>query len=246
MDTSTIYEDGPPIDYHPSFCHYYYFLILSWSYCIQQTRCTPAYYYFSQKRRDRLRLDDGTQELSVRFRLLCRDDHIDPELTNSESADDGILTGLLAGPLITASLLYLTIQAINTGKSLIPSTWLIEAPMVLKHSIAPYTAVEALLFSRRNLVNQATFCSTIVIVHVLSSWVTEARHRRKTVVPNGELSHVPRREGRRTYLYILFIVSVTLWNLCVKIALQELKLGIWQSTCFTNSHSGVRTDRLFT
>ncbi|TCD67141.1 hypothetical protein EIP91_000425 [Steccherinum ochraceum] len=146
-----------------------------------------------------------------------------------ESADDGILTGLLLGPIITSSLLYLTIQAIDTGKPLLPSTWLIEAPAVLSNSLVPLTALEALLLSRRNLVDQATFCSTILIVHVLSSWVTEARHRRRTVVPNGELSHVPRKEGRRTYLYYLFAISVTLWILCVKIALQELNVGIWQN-----------------
>lgn len=103
--------------------------------------------------------------------------------------------------------------------------------MTMTNSAHPLTPLEALVHSRRYLVSQATFCATILLVHVCASWVTEARHRRKLVVPEGEISSVPRKEGRRTYLYILFAISITLWILCVRIALEEVKLGIWQSTC---------------
>ncbi|EJF64580.1 hypothetical protein DICSQDRAFT_133331 [Dichomitus squalens LYAD-421 SS1] len=113
-----------------------------------------------------------------------------------------------------------------------PSGWLVETPMTLPHSATVVTPLEALLLSRRYLVSQATFCATILLVHVCASWVTEARHRKKLVVPEGEVSSVPRKEGRRTYLYILFTVSVTLWILCVRIALKEAKLGIWQSMSY--------------
>ena len=81
----------------------------------------------------------------------------------------------------------------------------------------------------KDVVSQSTFCATLLLVHVCASWVTEARHQRKLVVPEGEVSSVPRKEGRRTYLYILFAISVTLWILCVRIALEEMRLGIWQS-----------------
>ena len=110
-----------------------------------------------------------------------------------------------------------------------PSGWLVEPPITLPNSPNPATPLEALLLSRRYLVSQATFCATILLVHVIASWITEARHRRKRVIPEGEVSSVPRKEGRRTYLYVLFAFSVTLWILCVRIALKELKLGIWQS-----------------
>lgn len=146
-----------------------------------------------------------------------------------DSADDGILTGLLGGPLIVTALLYLTIQWARASEEVpLPLNWLIEGPKVVSNGDHPQTAIEALLLSRRSLVSLSTFCSTILIVHVCASRVTEARHRRKIKVPDGELSHVPRKEGRRTYLYVLFTVSVTLWILCVKIALGEFKLGIWQ------------------
>ncbi|KAI0711959.1 hypothetical protein C8T65DRAFT_574778 [Cerioporus squamosus] len=114
----------------------------------------------------------------------------------------------------------------------IPAGWRIEPPMTLPNSPNPMSALDALLLSRRYLVSQATFCATILIVHACASWVTEARHRRRLVVPEGEISSVPRKEGRRTYLYILFTISVTLWILCVRIALQEMKLGIWQSMSY--------------
>ncbi|KAI0649338.1 hypothetical protein C8Q79DRAFT_903711 [Trametes meyenii] len=114
----------------------------------------------------------------------------------------------------------------------LPTGWLIETPMTLAQSANPLTPLQALLQSRRYLVSQSTFCATLLLVHVCASWVTEARHRRKLVVPEGEVSSVPRKEGRRTYLYILFTISVTLWILCVRIALKEMRLGIWQSMSY--------------
>lgn len=151
------------------------------------------------------------------------------ENSHRDAADDGILTGLLGGPLIVTALLYLTIRWSQSSDSApLPSNWLIEKPRVLSNNTYPRTALEALLVSRRSLISLSTFCSTILIVHVCASRITEARHRRKIKVPDGELSHVPRKEGRRAYLYVLFAVSVTLWILCVKIALAEAQLGIWQ------------------
>ncbi|KAI0671525.1 hypothetical protein C8Q78DRAFT_972954 [Trametes maxima] len=123
----------------------------------------------------------------------------------------------------------------STSKPLenpLPTGWLIEPPMTLPQPANPLTPLQALLRSRRYLVSQSTFCATLLLVHVCASWVTEARHRRKLVVPDGEVSSVPRKEGRRTYLYILFTISVTLWILCVRIALKEMRLGIWQSMSY--------------
>lgn len=128
-------------------------------------------------------------------------------------------------------MLYLAIRTTaEPTANLLPAEWLIEPPRVVSNLRPPLDAAHALLVSRRNLVSLSTFCATILIVHVCASRVTEARHRRKVQVPAGELHHVPRKESRRTYLYILFTVSVTLWILCVKIALAEFaKVGIWQS-----------------
>ncbi|KAH9928691.1 uncharacterized protein B0H18DRAFT_1084426 [Fomitopsis serialis] len=142
-----------------------------------------------------------------------------------DSADDGMLFGLLTGPLMSAALLYLSEKAAAATPPLdpLPQSWIIEQPKVLDGSNHPLTALQALVLSRRNLVDMATVCSTIIIVHVIASWMTERRHRRKLKVP---------RANRRTYLSILFTVSVSLWVLCVRIALSEMRLGIWQMVCF--------------
>ena len=117
-----------------------------------------------------------------------------------DSADDGILTGLLGGPFIAAALLYISMRSVtDQAASRLPSAWLIEPPKVLTSTLPSIDAARALLISRRNLVSLSTFCSTILIVHVCASRVTEARHRRKVQVPAGELNHVPRKESRRTY-----------------------------------------------
>ena len=104
------------------------------------------------------------------------------------SQDDGILTGLLGGPLISAALLYisLTMASADPPGDPLPVDWRIEAPMTLPDSSV--TPLDALLLSRRYLVSQATFCATLLLVHVSASWVTEARHRKKRVVPEGEVS----------------------------------------------------------
>ena len=145
-----------------------------------------------------------------------------------DCADDGILTGLLGGPFIATALLYLAIHTPQENADVLPPDWLVEPPITLPNGAHALSAYQALLISRRSLVSLSTLCSAVLIVHVCASRVTEARHRAKTSVPEGELNHVPRKEGRRAYLYVLFAVSVALWVLCVKIALVESKLGVWQ------------------
>lgn len=139
----------------------------------------------------------------------------------------------MSGPLIVSAVVYASHHAIARSSTFLSTGWLVEAPKLL-HPDGALTVLDALLLSRRSLINQATLCSTILLVHVCSSWFTEDRHRRKVKVPEGEVNSVPRREGRRAYLYVLFTVSVTLWVLCVRIALKEAKLGIWQSESRTD------------
>ncbi|KAH9856541.1 hypothetical protein C2E23DRAFT_865957 [Lenzites betulinus] len=144
------------------------------------------------------------------------------------------MRGRPGGPLISAALLYIALQlsSMDPPGDPLPAGWLVEAAMTLPQSAIPLSPLQALVRSRRYLVSQSTLCATLLIVHVCASWVTEARHRRKLVVPEGEVSSVPRKEGRRTYLYILFTMSVTLWILCVRIAMEEMRLGIWQNMSY--------------
>lgn len=83
--------------------------------------------------------------------------------------------------------------------------------------------------SRRNLVDLATFCSTILLFHVLASWWLEARYRTWTNTSEGERWSVPRGETRRTFYYILFTFGVSIGALGLKVILKVYGSGIWQS-----------------
>ena len=72
-----------------------------------------------------------------------------------DSADDGILTGLLGGPFIAAAMLYLSMRTVtDPASNRLPHEWLIEAPKVLPDKQPFIDAAYALLVSRRNLVSR--------------------------------------------------------------------------------------------
>jgi dolichol kinase len=148
--------------------------------------------------------------------------------------DDGLLTGLLLGPLIAAALLYSSLRQMNSLSSpdmhILPASWLIEHPAVLHNSQSPAKAVQALVLARRNLVDISTICSALLLAHVSASWWYESQFVRNPNAPEGERASVPRREGRKFWLYILFIFSSTLGILCLRAGATHTGLGIWQST----------------
>ncbi|KAF8896215.1 hypothetical protein BD779DRAFT_1608537 [Infundibulicybe gibba] len=136
-----------------------------------------------------------------------------------ESADDGISTGLLLGPLIATALLF-SCQRIGRRLriSLPPAGWRIEAPAELKNFIDPYTALEALVLSRYSLVNISTFCATILLFHVCNGRLAR-----------GERYSVPRSEALRTWYYIIFTVAVSISAVGIKLLIQQQAYGIWQN-----------------
>lgn len=155
---------------------------------------------------------------------------------NRESRDDGILTGLLLGPLIASGLLYFTIWKAShyPMSAALPKWWLMESPIVLSSSIPPLTASEAVLVSRYNLVDLSTFCSTILLFHVCASWWLEGYYSKSGSKPEGERASVPRSEGRRALYYILFTLTVSITMLVLRIVLQKYGIGLWsrQKFCF--------------
>lgn len=149
-----------------------------------------------------------------------------------ESPDDGILTGLLFGPLIASALLYSSIQQAKSATILphnpLPPSWKMEPPLHLVNPLAPPTALEALILSRYNLINLATFCSMIFLFHVCASWWIEARYR----APESERASVPRSQGRRSWFYLLFTFGVSLGAYCLRVLFAEVGWGIWQRLSF--------------
>ncbi|KAF8624531.1 hypothetical protein AX15_005841 [Amanita polypyramis BW_CC] len=140
--------------------------------------------------------------------------------------DDGIMTGLLLAPLISSALLFVA-QRSSSEQALLPG-WLIEEPATLPNSPAALSAAEALVFSRYNLVNLATYCSFILLVHVCASRWFENRYGKFSSAPEGERTSVPRSELRRTWYYVAFVFALTVFNYGLKAVLHHYGLRFWQ------------------
>ncbi|GLB40520.1 putative dolichol kinase [Lyophyllum shimeji] len=148
-----------------------------------------------------------------------------------ESLDDGVFIGLLLGPLIAAALLISALRsstAVPPRRTPLPREWRIEAPMELHDPGKAQSALEALVLARYNLVDLATFCSTILLLHVCTSWWAEARCRKRGDTAEGERASVPRSESLRSWYYILFTLGVSAATFAIKMLLQRRGYGIWQ------------------
>ena len=148
-------------------------------------------------------------------------------LSSRNSSDDGILSGLLIGPLIASAELYTTLKSVSTGRPLLPPEWRVDWT-AFPLSDPKLTQAEALVVSRRALVDLATICSTILLVHVYASWWKEARVR-KDGLPETERASVPRSEMKRLRLYIVFCLVVSLAVVMMQTGFREMGWGIWQS-----------------
>lgn len=151
--------------------------------------------------------------------------------------DDGLLTGVLIGPLIATALLVTSLQqeaqiAADPGYALLPRSWLIEPPIVLDGAPSPKTVVEALVLSRRHLVDIAMMTSTILLAQVSASWWYESRFERASNAPEGERASVPRSEARKFGMYVLFIFGSTMTALCFRAVAVDAGLGIWQNMSY--------------
>ncbi|TFY82873.1 hypothetical protein EWM64_g1139 [Hericium alpestre] len=150
------------------------------------------------------------------------------------STDDGLLSGVILGPLIASSLLYSSLKTANTTTDSIPLPpfWYIEPPLTLPNSGNPLTALEALVASRRNAVHLATLCGTLTLIHVCASWWFEASYRRRRAVVEGERGSVPRSEARKAWYYVAFTFTVTAGLLALRYLFQGLGIGIWQNMTY--------------
>ncbi|KAH7911347.1 Fph type histidine kinase [Hygrophoropsis aurantiaca] len=151
-----------------------------------------------------------------------------------ESPDDGILTGLLFGPLIAAALLYSSLKQIQLSRSSttfdpLPSAWRIELPRVLPESLS---ATESLALSRKSLVDYSTFCSFILLVQVCASWWFEYRCQGRRHISEGERGSVPRSETRRSWYYVLFTFIITGVILGVQAVLSHIDISIWRNISY--------------
>ncbi|TFK72969.1 hypothetical protein BDN72DRAFT_876194 [Pluteus cervinus] len=141
------------------------------------------------------------------------------------SSDDGVFTGLLFGPIIACSLLVSSLGLAAKSKPALPAAWLIEHPI----EVPGQTAIQALTLSRLSLVDLSTFCSSILLLHICSSWLLENQVRKSSHAPEGERPSVPRSEALRSWYYVLFTLAVSLAAWITKLGLEKLDFGIWQN-----------------
>jgi dolichol kinase len=134
--------------------------------------------------------------------------------------------------MITLALLYSALrhaQSTSSHQNPLPSDWLIEAPSVLHNPRSPASALDALIQSRRGLVDYSTMCSFILLAQVCSSWAFETRYRGRPSVPEGERGSVPRSEMRRTWFYVLFTFGATMLAVTVRYLFALAEIPIWRS-----------------
>lgn len=137
-----------------------------------------------------------------------------------DASDDGIVSGLVLGPLISAALFYNALA----DPRVLPG-WHIEAPMTLAGStISP---MQAVIRSRAAAVDLGTLCSATLLLHVGASAAFEARYRKTHHVSDGERGSVPRSEMRKAGYYIAFVFGSTLSLLALRIALPLFGIDIW-------------------
>lgn len=178
-------------------------------------------------------LDDRAQKLQVCDSISSAVVHHYQTCLSRNSSDDGILSGLLLGPLVSSSLLYIALNAFSNSPDadVLNASWYIERPQSLPNSGHPYTPLEALVLSRRSAVDLATLCSVILLTHVCTSKWYEARCRRQKSAAEGERASVPRSEARKVRLYVAMALVLCCILLVLRVVFQITQIGIWQSMC---------------
>jgi hypothetical protein len=91
--------------------------------------------------------------------------------------------------------------------------------------------LDALIHARRSLVDLATLCAGVVLVHVWASWHYEWRKASAQSAADGERFSVPRAEARRLKKYLLFAAGVAAGAAVLKAAFVAAGCGIWTGAC---------------
>jgi len=142
----------------------------------------------------------------------------------------------------------------------LPKHWLVEPPLQLPPSTSHphYNALQSLLLSRISLVQLSTLCSVVLFLHMSASrlmrWtVSESSSRRLPSPPPSShnlstyyseeerdkartLGWIPKSEMRRTWLYSIFCVSLTVALLVLKSAFVATGVHIWKGEFDTTVH----------
>lgn len=174
-----------------------------------------------------------------------------------ECPDDGALTGLLFGPLLSASLLLTTLQQkkVPSLESALPKGWLVESPLVLPSSTLETdrtaATLDAILKSRRSMLSLSTVVTLVLLFQLLLSRraemsaifstdpplppttpgkMSKAHHTRVTDKEKERGRWVPKSEWRRTAWVVGLSFAATIVLGCLKVA-----FGYWNSPLWRGS-----------
>jgi hypothetical protein len=156
-------------------------------------------------------------------------------------ADDGVLTALLLGPITVAGMLYGTLISEYSSNSLYPQGWLIEAPKYLHKSMGPIHPREALLNSRRNLVQLSTLCAFVLLTHICTSRLSKPNKAASTE------SERKTRKGMRSWNLVCYVALISTMAVAFHVACDVMGLEIWkgwskfQRKCFRSHLSTPRS-----
>lgn len=153
-------------------------------------------------------------------------------LLHRSCPDDGGLTALLLAPMISLTMLclsmrQLSVQGAQPSLSVLPLQWLIDPPLVLTGSAIKHTALEALVLSRRNLVQTLSMCSLILMVHLWASSRAEEAAANSTSPRAEDRTHIPKNELQRTIEYSKLVLGTTVGLLLVRFAASVSYDKLW-------------------
>lgn len=145
-------------------------------------------------------------------------------INTRDTPDDGVFTALLLAPLVSTVMLIYTesLASLPTPSSnLLGKQWIIEDPLSLPNSRKPLTPFEALILSRRNLVQLMTLTSGILLVHIFTFHYQRYKYAQKSAAV------LPKNESRRTMSYVGFTAILTAGALLLKAIFMETRLNVW-------------------
>lgn len=162
-------------------------------------------------------MDDKRKRLSVRYYYLLECPYL---CFNRSEADDGVLTGLLMGPLIACSMLYGTL--ISPEPEIQPSL-----PLVQLQSPFPNTSISprvSLINGRRGLVQLTTLSSFVLLVHFICSKFFSV-YRPTETSPS-------RARGWRTWTFTGYALEITAIAVFFHALCHVFGLRVWKGRQF--------------
>ncbi|KAG8832409.1 hypothetical protein FRC17_001390 [Serendipita sp. 399] len=147
-------------------------------------------------------------------------------------ADDGVLSALLLGPIITASMLYGTITVDAARDTYYPPGWIIESPLYLQKSLDKIPPRQALLNSRRNLVQLSTLCAFVLLTHLCTSNLPAFKAREAAAEHHGSGWERRMRKGRRSWLFVGYATIVSITAVAFHILCDSVNLQFWKDLSY--------------